>query len=216
MVVFSGNPYTIYANLQIKPPVTLSMFVPRQSLLNSIGAVDGTYIVTAQWEFKPFTCPTDQPQCQNPTGAFSAYITYEASTQTYYWNLYVGPLYVQSGVNPVMSGPIFQKGAEQDITMNVIINGSRLTITVNGQTVFDSDMLVQFPLIVQLVGGTEYLTSSGTVVSGEAPAAFSLDIIPGFDFTGVINTILPLAAVAGIIGFVPKLLSKVSNRNRIG
>lgn len=190
----------IYDNLLIKEPTTIRIKINKTELVigkTYIGAnVGGKTVTMVVWGTILSMCPEDNPECTTPSKGVEIAIVCDGSK--YVLQSIFGTFYVSPQV--MFVNDLFNVGKETDLTIDVTFRGSRISITVNGSPVIDTDMLKRFGSIRQIAGNNRGTATDNTEI--ELPLQHLVDIVQATDVSSILNTILPIAISIGVIGAI--------------
>lgn len=194
MPVITGK--VVYDNLLIKEPTTLRIKINKSELVAGkakIGtSVGGKTVSMVAWGTIASMCSEDNPECATPSKGVEIAVVCDGSKytlQTIFGSFYVSP-------QVMFVYDLFDVGKETDLTVDVVFRGSRVSVTANGASVVDTDMLKKFGSIRQIAGNNRGIATDNTEL--DIPLQHLVDILPATDISQILNAILPIAITIGV------------------
>ncbi|GAY26670.1 hypothetical protein ATG_18740 [Desulfurococcaceae archaeon AG1] len=202
-----------YTGLNIKPPVTLQMVLPKETILaakSRLGSTVGTQTVdNVRWGLEVHVCPEDQPDCTTTQHALTVVVSSDRGNNRWLLTVYFEAFYVSPTAS--FQFELFRFGSESDVVVSINFTDTVIGITANGKSVINTDTFKRFSQIRTLKANSYFYDPSGAEITGYGSdvLVYNVTIVRGIDVGAIINTVIPLAAIVGVISILPRVLGRL-------
>jgi len=196
----------VYSNLTIKPPIKLTIEIPKSTILGAKGklgtSVGTTTVDNVRWGTEVHVCKEGEPDCTTTHHALTLVVSSDRGNNRWILTVYVESYYVTPAAQFVYE--LFKFGKEADTRVEAEFRGTVLRVVANGAEVLLTDVLKSFEQIRTLKANNYFYDATGAEVPGVADQflAYNLRTEAPFDISGLVSAILPLAITLGVLGAV--------------